>query len=151
MINDKMTLRDACDMVEKSDPKKIHFLVRFFENPSSRFALRGAVDLDNHDCIHMMLGKGFKLNDEAFVIGFTMGSAGANKLHVAIYKFVSRFLYPKIYSFKKPHLKIFDEAYKMGKESKAQEIHKFPFEDHMDKPLGKLRKMLGLELNFQAN
>lgn len=54
---------------------QIHSLsVWMVENPESPFALAGAIDLYDHDCVHCVLDRGLLLPDEAFVIGYTMGN-----------------------------------------------------------------------------
>jgi hypothetical protein len=54
----------------------IPWYVRLLEHPSSPLALGGAVDLRGHDCVHILLGRGLLQQDEAFVLGFTMGRSG---------------------------------------------------------------------------
>lgn len=51
--------------------------VRWFEDPASSIALPGAVSLEWHDAIHILLGRGLLDQDEAFVVGFTMGNSSS--------------------------------------------------------------------------
>lgn len=60
-------------VAESAIPQEVHL----FENPKSAIALPGAVSLEWHDAIHILLGRGLLDQDEAFVIGFTMGNASA--------------------------------------------------------------------------
>ena len=53
----------------------VPLIIKLTENPkhaTARF-FGGAVDLFSHDCIHVLLGRGLLVKDEAFVIGYTMG------------------------------------------------------------------------------
>ena len=54
----------------------VPLIIRLVENPNYKTSkiFTGAVDLVTHDCIHLLLERGVQLKDEAFVIGFTMGS-----------------------------------------------------------------------------
>ena len=71
-----------CEVLDKMfdfklHPKDVPLIIKLTENPkySSSRVFTGAVDLFTHDCIHVLLGRGLLLKDEAFVIGYTMGSA----------------------------------------------------------------------------
>ena len=55
----------------------IPLIIKLVENPkyfTSRL-FTGAVNLFTHDCIHIVLDRGLLVKDEAFVIGYTMGSS----------------------------------------------------------------------------
>ena len=72
-------LKDAIESFKKFDtykePSSIHWFVWLIENPKSPISLTGAIDLYNHDIIHILLGRGMDVKDEALVIGFTMGNS----------------------------------------------------------------------------
>ncbi|SVD61438.1 uncharacterized protein METZ01_LOCUS414292, partial [marine metagenome] len=57
------------------EQSKIHWLVWLLENPNSPISLTGAIDLYNHDIIHILLDRKMEVRDEASVIGFTMGNS----------------------------------------------------------------------------
>ena len=54
----------------------VPLIIKLTENPKyfTSKLFTGAVDLFTHDCIHVILGRGLLPKDEAFVIGYTMGS-----------------------------------------------------------------------------
>ena len=54
----------------------VPLIIKLTENPKyfTSKLFTGAVDLFTHDCIHVLLGRGVLPKDEAFVIGYTMGS-----------------------------------------------------------------------------
>ena len=67
--------------IKEMEPFKLHqedvpLIIKLVENPNYATSklFTGAVDLFTHDCIHALLGRGLLPKDEAFVIGFTMGS-----------------------------------------------------------------------------
>lgn len=77
---DQITLRDAKQSLAAlgAKQKDIPLLVQLVENPRYDIpgieVFHGAVDVATHDSIHIILGRGLLPKDEAFVIGFTMGS-----------------------------------------------------------------------------
>jgi hypothetical protein len=73
--NDGLTLCSVYDGMPKDGADAVPWYVRLLENPRSPVALPGAIDLFGHDCLHIVLGRGLLAQDEAFVIGYTMGSA----------------------------------------------------------------------------
>ena len=92
---DDITIRKALKSMEefKLHQGDVPFIIRLFENPKYD-VIPGAVTLDNHDIIHVLLGRGLLPKHEAFVIGFTMGTTQQlTKIQKSIFKFVSRYLY----------------------------------------------------------
>ena len=78
-----MVLQEAVDNFLAKDTTKdksdIPWLVWLMENPKSPLHLHGASNLNDHDYVHVLLNKGQANNDEAFVIGFTMGNDDRTK------------------------------------------------------------------------
>ena len=115
-----MTFKEALNIFLKINTvkkqKDISWLVWLIENPKSPFHLHGAATLHDHDHIHVLLGRGQANDDEAFVIGFTMGNDDRTKSWEAkLFKFISRWLYPKSERFTKKQLKTFDSGFKYGR------------------------------------
>lgn len=143
--NDEITLGDVRATLPGAPAEDISALVRLFENPKSPIALTGAVSLKRHDCIHIVLGRGLLSQDEAFVIGFTMGtSKDISEIETAIFKNVAQYLYPKNYKFGKKDLIAYELGLESGKKSPTEKIYEFPFEDHDDWKLGKIRRLLNI-------
>ena len=114
-----MTFKEALSIFSKTNTTKkkedISWLVWLIENPKSPFHLHGAVTLHDHDHIHVLLGRGQANDDEAFVIGFTMGDDDRIKSwEVKLFKFISRWFYPKAERFTKNQIIIFDSGFKYG-------------------------------------
>jgi len=147
-----MTFKEALNIFLMTNiakkQKDISWLVWLIENPKSPFHLHGAATLQDHDHIHILLRRGKANDDEAFVIGFTMGNDDRIKSWEAkLYKFISRWLYPKAEQFTKNQLKIFDSGFKYGqsKLNLYKRIGEFDW-NKMDKntPLDKVRKSFGI-------
>ena len=141
--NDTLSLGEIYDSLPGDDPGAIHLYVRLFENPDSPVAFPGAVSLERHDCIHILLGRGLLAQDEAFVIGYTMGTCRAiQSWQVWSFKQLARRLYPGIYRMRGSDVIAFDLGFNLGQGSLRQDLAEFPFERHMETPLGELRRML---------
>lgn len=105
---------------------KIPTVVRLLENPQSFLALPGKIDLDNHDCLHVLLNQDKSLGGEAFVIGFCMGNDSDTKwIHLKVFYIFSRFLYPQNYRFSEDDFSInFTAGYSYGKHLKLKKINR---------------------------
>jgi hypothetical protein len=144
---DSQTLREAYQGMEGDRPTDIPLIVRLFENPASPIALPGKIDLYAHDCVHLLLTRGYSLEDEAFVIGFIMGNdVEARWFHVLIYKFVSLTLYPQKYQFHLEHMPFFDAGFKVGKETTFKNINSFDFRSYHDKTLQEIRDIIKIQM-----
>ena len=144
--NDHLTLGDVLDSLPAANPDDIPFLIRLLENPASPIALPGAITLARHDAIHVLLGRGLLPQDEAFVIGFTMGaSKNCKNWQKMLFKFASRYFYPGPYRFSRDDLLAYDMAFGLGSSSAAEDLEYFPFERFMDLSIRDLRKRLGID------
>ena len=143
--NGEKTLRAVMKTMPANEQADISKIVKLFENPASPIALPGAINLERHDCLHALLGRGLLPQDEAFVIGFTMGTSKyISGFAEGLFKKATRYLYPKPYKFSKEHLIAFEIGLRYGKVCKAEEIYDFPFEHFMDEKINKIRKKLGI-------
>ena len=143
--NDDHDLGEVYRSLPGDDPGAIHLYVRLFENPDSPVAFPGAVSLERHDCIHILLGRGLLAQDEAFVIGYTMGTCRAiRSWQVWSFKQLARRLYPGIYRMRGADVIAFDLGFNLGQGSMHRDLAEFPFEEHMETDLGELRRMLDI-------
>jgi hypothetical protein len=143
--NGDMLLGELCESLPAAPPSAIPEEVRSLENPDSPEAYPGAINLERHDCIHALIGRGLLPQDEAFVIGFTMGaSKKVTKLQFETFRSLAVNWYPKPYNFSENDLFSFDLGFAKGTSSDATSLEHFPFERFMDLKLGDLRKRLGI-------
>ena len=145
-----LTLQNVYDSMPKHEPADIDELVRMFENPASSYAFPGAVDLFRHDCIHIVLGRGLLMQDEAFVIGYTMGTAKEliSWDQAQCFKMVASVAYKKPYTFRRSDLIAFDIGFSLGIVDPCEHIYRFPFDNQMDIPLDELRELLGIDKRY---
>jgi hypothetical protein len=143
-----LTLADVRSTLPANKAEEISQIVKLFENPKSPIAFKGAVNLERHDCIHILLGRGLLNQDEAFVIGFTMGtSKEIGVLEEFLFKQISMRLYPKTYRFSREHLKAYKIGLELGKKCLVSKIYEFPFEDYMNEKISNLRAQLGISID----
>lgn len=147
-----ITLRQGLDylatLAARAD--EIPLLIRLIENPRYKIPgitlFHGSVELRQHDCIHLLLGRGLLSKDEAFVIGFTMGSTGVvSTVEETLFCKIARHLYPRIYRFDHEDEEIFRDAVKLGAISQCQPLDRADFSPLLDVPLAEARAALGLE------
>jgi hypothetical protein len=144
-----MKLETAIDIWKHSDTYKkqssIHWLIWLLENPSSPISLTGAINLYNHDIIHILLDRGMEVKDEAMVIGFTMGNTGnTNKWIKKLFKFCARWIYPKGYKFDEHDLLEFERGFVYGYTRPIKNIHLYEFDKNEE--IEDIRKIFGIEL-----
>jgi hypothetical protein len=155
LSQDQITLREARESLEALGAKQenIPLMIQLVENPRYDIPgfdiFHGAVDLRTHDAIHILLGRGLLADDEAFVIGFTMGSTNrVTTLEENLYALVSKYLYPKAYKFNDDALRIFKDASKLGYISDCQPLDQVNYDVYLDRSLREIRQELGLETDL---
>ena len=103
----------------------IPWIVRVFENPESWIRFRGAVDLEDHDILHVLLGRGLQDQDEAFVLGFAMGTAKKIRWwEYHFFQFVIARLYPEPYRIPKFLHPAFRLGVQCGRETGKRNLFK---------------------------
>ncbi|MCM8532091.1 MAG: ubiquinone biosynthesis protein COQ4 [Lentisphaeraceae bacterium] len=150
-----LTLGEALKSAEELQAQSVDipFIVKLMENP--KFSLpgftlfNGAVDLFTHDCIHILLGRGMLPKDEAFTIGFTMGST--NKMSTtekSLFSWVAKYIYPNNYSFNDEDAHIFRDAAHLGFVSDCKPLNDIDFKKYLHMTLKEVRKELGIEVDL---
>ena len=127
------------------EPSTIHWFVWLLENPKSPISLTGAIDLYNHDIIHILLDRGMLNRDEAMVIGFTMGNSETTNSRVRwLFEFCARYLYPISYRFNEYDLLEFERGFAYGYTRLRRNIHLAKFDVKRD--IDEIRKEWDIEL-----
>jgi hypothetical protein len=141
-----LTLKSVYRQMNLDSQLDIPLIIRLFENPSSPIALPGKISLHNHDCLHIILGIGTSPENEAFILGFSMGNDDQTKRwHVCLFKFLAYFIYPSKYRFNRQHLKIFDLGFKYGKSAKFRNLNQIEFDRFYDLTIKELRELFDLD------
>jgi hypothetical protein len=134
----------------KADQSDIPLIIQLVENPKFDIPgidlFNGAVDLHTHDCIHVLLGRGMLPKDEAFVIGFTMGSTNrVTTTEEKLFSLAAKYLYPGPYKFSDEEIHVFQDAVRLGFVSDCEPLSGIDYTQHMDLSIGQIRERIGLE------
>ncbi|MEM6941009.1 MAG: hypothetical protein AAF943_08450 [Pseudomonadota bacterium] len=145
---DQMTLAEVLATMPAANADEVPEIIRKYENPESPDALPGAISLARHDCIHVLLGRGLHVQDEAFIIGATMGAASDITDEVVDFFIrVSTQEYPKHWRFEEAHI----ASYRLGvgfavDNMPSKDLHLIPLESEpwQSKTVAQARKDLGI-------
>jgi len=145
---DDMTLAEVLATLPASNASDVPEIIKKYENPESPDALPGAISLARHDCIHVLLGRGLHVQDEAFIIGATMGAA-SDITDEAVDTFirVSTQEYPKHWRFEEDHIFSFRLGVGFSVDNLAnKDLHLIPLEgpEWQAKTVAQARKDLGI-------
>jgi hypothetical protein len=153
--DDAKTLREAYDSLMSigNSQDEVPLIVKLTENPKFHLGglgfFKGRVTLRQHDFIHILLGRGLTLMDEAFVIGFTMGSTDkVSTGEQSLFGFINRILYPKPYRFTEDGMKVFKDAVALAYVSDCLPLESVDFVPMLDLPLHEIREAVGVEPNL---
>jgi hypothetical protein len=151
----EMTLRQGLASLAAvgARQQEIPLLIRLMENPKYSLPgltfFHGAVDLKAHDRIHILLGRGLLTEDEAFTIGFTMGSTKrVRRTEEWLFGLIARRLYPVPYRFDDTAMRIFRDAVHLGGLSRCLPLDRIDFDPYLDTPLQEIRTAIGLETDL---
>jgi len=144
--NDDATMREVLATLPAAPPEAIPWIVRLFENPAGWLRLHGAVDLAHHDMIHVLLGRGLLGQDEAFVIGFTMGcTKSVSWAEEWWFRFAASHLYPDPYRMPTKILAAYDLGLEAGRAMGVRDVHVAVGDEMLDLRLGDLRRELEID------
>ena len=131
----------------KLNPQDVPLIIKLVENPRYKTSqlFSGAVDLFTHDCIHILLGRGLLVKDEAFVIGFTMGSTKKmTRWRRNLFMFICKYFYPEGYKFNEEERYVFYSGVLAGNQCPT-DLTNVKFNMLSDEEVGKIRKKLGID------
>jgi len=143
------TLKSVYQILKGDKQSDIPFMIWLWENPQSFLPFPGKIDLCRHDYLHILLERRFSLDDEAFVIGFTMGNDLKTKsIHCLILKFISKYFYPPSHRFSQKHFWSFDLGFSSGSKTKIKNLNQLDFSVYEEKTISEIRKELGIDVEF---
>ena len=131
----------------KLHQEDVPLIVKLTENPDyvTSKIFTGAVDLFAHDCVHALLGRGLLVKDEAFVIGYTMGSGKKMKRwRRNLFLWVTKYLYPEGYKFTEEERYIFYSGVMAGSQCPT-DLSKVDFNEVLDYKVQAVREKLGID------
>lgn len=147
-----MSLRRAHASLRQVGAKKndIPLIIKLVENPAYSipgFTLfHGAVDLLTHDYIHILLGRGLLPADEAFTIGYTMGSTKkVTTAEASLFEAITRYLYPDAYQFDECDIKVFRAGLNIAEASDGRRLDQVDYGPLLETSLGEIRDRVGIQ------
>ncbi len=148
LSNGHLTIQDVMDTLPAAGPMDIPWIVRLLENPESWIRFRGAVSLEDHDVLHILLGRGLQDQDEAFVVGFAMGTAKrASWFQKRVLRWVLSRLYPEPYRVPTNLLPAFDLGVECGMKTGCKDLYKMSLHELVSLPLTEARAQCGIQLS----
>ncbi len=148
----EITLGQAMDKMKTIalDQESIPLIVQLVENPKWDIPgieiFDGSTDLETHDYIHLLLGRGVLPKDEAFVLGFTMGSTNrVSTLDEKLYGLMTRYLYPKHYRFSDEDFQVYRDAVRLGYVSDCTPLNTINYPELSELSLDTAREKIGIE------
>jgi len=144
--------RLLCEAIEEMEPFKlcqedVPLSIKLTENPKyfTSKIFTGAVDLFSHDCIHTLLSRGLLPKDEAFVIGYTMGSSKKmRRWRRNLFMFICKYLYPEGYKFGEEERFVFYCGVMLGGKC-SSDLSKVQFKKLANMKIPYIRKLLGID------
>lgn len=118
------TLGEMLALMPPSPIQMMPRIITLLENPSSPIYLPGPAKIGVHDILHCLVLRGLRSQDEAFVIGFTMGaSQDANAADRIAFKNLAGSLYPEPFDFSDNDLRVFDVGFDLGLQCETRSLH----------------------------
>lgn len=147
-----ITLQVALDSLSESrveqqtEPLMLKLAADSNLNASGLGIFHRTLDLHQHDCIHILLGRGLLEIDEVFTTGFSMGSVMKVKdTEQSVYAFVAKHIYPNVYKFTDQELALFKDAIRLAYISNCSALDRFNFSEWLEHPIGTIRDAVGIE------
>lgn len=153
--NDQQILAEAYAQMKSIalEQESIPLIVQLVENPKYDLPgidiFSGATDLATHDYIHILLGRGVLPKDEAFVIGFTMGSTNrVGDWEEKLYGLFTKHLYPKSYRFSEEDFQVYKDAIRLGYISDCQPLNEVDYPSLAHLSIKEARDKIGIETDL---
>ncbi|AFY99843.1 hypothetical protein [Calothrix sp. PCC 6303] len=141
-----LTVKEAYNLAFDFEESYIPSLVWLMENPDSPLPFPGKIHLRNHDYIHILLGREKSSQDEAFVVGFTMGNSTKVKwIHLKIFRLFSQYLYPAPFNFSNSDLQAFDLGVSYGRKIKLKNLNEMDMCQYENLTVESARDILGID------
>ena len=132
----------------KLEQTEVPLIIRLTENPKFNIGIfPGSVSLYAHDCIHIVLGRGVLPKDEAFIIGFTMGSTKKiGPIREQLFCTITKHLYPEGYKFTDEELAVYKMGVSVAANMECEDLSQINFKKYENWELPAIRKKIGLDV-----
>jgi len=142
-------VEEILESLPKVESKKLPWIVRAFENPESWLRFRGAMSLENHDILHVLLGRGLQDQDEAFVLGFAMGTARRySYVEHHVFRWLLSKVYPEPYRIPEFVLPAFDLGLECGRQTGRRNLYRESLRHLKNLPVGQARDSCDIDVGI---
>ncbi len=149
LANGDCTIGEVLATLPGDEPQSIPWSVRLFENPGSPLALPGNTTLERHDPLHVLLGRGITIWDEAFVLGVTMGAArNVRTWHLHLYLWWVSCITPEPFHFDAKARKAFWLGVKMARDLNLRNLDQVLLEEMVNQKVSAVRRQLGIRTDY---
>lgn len=148
---DFLRLRDALASVPPlANLSQVPLMLRLQRDPDLSFlgqlVFKAGLDQHQHDCIHILLGRGLLPMDQAFAMGFTLGSSKKGSLpEHKLRAEIGRHFNKNVPLFSESENAVFKDGIKLSYLSFCAPLETFDFTPWHDRTLRELRQAIGLE------
>jgi len=149
---DSISLREALATVPGPGVQAaLPLMLRLQVDPDLSFlgqlVFKAGIDRTQHDCIHILLGRGLESLDQAFVLGFTIGCSNKGSIpeHKLNAELGRHFMRQQRSLLDESQEAVFKEGIKLAYLSFCAPLEKFDFTAWQDNSLSELRLAVGLE------
>jgi len=146
--NGDASLHSVFDTLPTASTDGIEQVLQLLEHPASPYRGSGMARLRQHDCLRIVLGRGLLNQDEAFVLGYAMGTVCeyAGDERVQSLRAAARLLYKPPYRMTESDLVVFDLAFELAARSGYRHIGAFDFDRAMELDIGDIRNLLDIDV-----
>jgi len=136
-----------------TEPGNIPLMVQLLENPRYKIPgitlFYGRVDLEQHDAIHILLGRGLLNKDEGFSIGFTMGSGRKiSTIEEELFAMIASSLYPRRYRLGSDDFEVFRNGLRLAYLMNCKALYYIYFNEFSQFRLCDIRTATGIDTNL---
>ena len=129
--------------------------MQLVENPKYRVPgielFHGRVELQQHDAIHILLGRGLLNKDEGFTIGFTMGSTRKiSTIEEELFVSIATSLYPEPYRLGPYDIEVFRDGLRLAYIMNCKPLDNIDFTKYVAMPLNTIRRKTGIDTRLPA-
>jgi len=149
---DDITLQIALDSIadvrtyQHTTPLMLQLAADEELNKAGKELFSKDLDLQQHDCIQIMLGRGLQLMDEIFTIGFTVASD--KKVSTSEQLFYAKYgkkIFEGLGKLTEQEVTVFRDAVRLAYISDCLALDKFDFHPWFEEPISKVRDVIGIE------
>lgn len=147
VVTPDLTVQELLDRLPGISATQLPEVVKAYESPERTTALPGAISLQRHDVLHIALHRGLLDQDEAFVIGATMGSNRSDLSDSHVKSMIQAFsrAYPEPYRVSQEKLQAYMIGVELFSTMAISNLNELPLERLVELTPKELRRTLSID------